>query len=103
MYPTTKTAGEAALKKKITAAGIQSEQQSALIALACPFGVKCYMLAFVFACLFSTSAFCSDETSSDNASQLFQRIGRTHNRAQIRRVLAASVKPFVSVPKLIFA
>lgn len=49
MYVTTKTAGVAVLKKKITAAGIQSEQQSALIALAlCPFGVKCYMLAFVF-------------------------------------------------------
>lgn len=72
MYATTNTAGVAVLKKKITAAGIQSEQQSALIALAqCPFGAKCYMLAFVFACLFSTSAFCSTEMSSDNASKLF--------------------------------
>lgn len=42
-------------ERKFPAAGIQSEQQSALIALARrPFGGKCYMLAFVFVCLFST-------------------------------------------------
>lgn len=30
-----------------------------------------------FACLFSTSAFCSNEMSSDNASELFKSIGWT--------------------------
>lgn len=39
-----------------------SEQPPALIALArCPFGVKCYMLAFVFARLLSTRALCLNE------------------------------------------